>query len=1243
MDDKLFLKLKEKRDELKRRPTDGGRTPLVCNDAALNELARLKPKTKEELLYVSGLGKTFADKYGDEFMRILSDYHAERKTTSEIMLPKVREVLKSLENRLVNINKRNRLLYMPKLSARFGIDLASDDGLYGLKLLDFIKKQDGAARLKILDLTQGDSAENEKRYKEFKTLMRESERSKRESGESTLYIGYPFVQGKMSGENFNVRAPLALFPVQLMINADNVCIKMDTDKDALYNSALILTHFKFSGKNEVVPNNTVEEFKPSEFLDDLTQFFDSYGISIKRGEGGEVKKFQEYGSAQFPKYRGGQYEMVQNVVLGKFSLYSSALQQDFKQLIEGGRINDLLNELLRSVDDADIYSDSEEKGEMPAIAPPSERDLNYINELNISQENAIYNINNNNRLVMQGPPGTGKSQAITSMIADFVNKGKNVLMVSQKKAALDVIYSRLGKLSKYAVMLSDVKNKEYFYDQLYRIFTAEEKAAFDINKFNKISDEIDGGLKKLDAVADRLYYDTGYGAPMYKIYDENLYDKFQSANSDELKIFSSNIVSQLLEYGYAEIKEMRDYFDNDKLLSACVDYYDLAGAFPWLSQTNENYSRIEISGILKEIDGFVDAYAHYKAKSPIGRLFSKGKYKKALKPIMKRFFAAYDRNLFKFFLKNPTVLYNGFKEYERFRSLKIVFDELSERHKLYFGCLYNVFANKNTPIVELNREIKDYAAYYYITKFENENREVLSALETFDITVRDISNKLAAKKEESRKRLSDTLIGDYNANIALSKRKGEMLRVIESKRKWSISRFVNKFNFELFKGLRIWLMTPEVVSEVLPLDNGLFDLVIFDEASQIYIEKGVPSIARAKKVVIAGDHKQLRPSSLGEGRMDYDDVGEDDSELNAALEEESLLDLARFRFPEVLLNYHYRSKYEELIAFSNYAFYKGRLNISPNNVQPSSPPISVHKVENGLWEDRCNLAEAEATVALLKKYLYMQKRTQTLGVITFNSSQRDLIQDLLDKECLADAKFSKAYSMEINRTQNGEDVGLFVKNIENVQGDERDVIIFSLAYAKNKAGKVVRSFGWLNQSGGENRLNVAVSRAKEKIHIVTSIVPSELKVDDLKNEGPRAFKKYLEYAYAVSDDNREVAREVLRSFGNFNTRTYEYNDDFVLEVFRSLHAMGLNVEQNVGIGGYKIDLAIKDDDGNYLLGIECDSNLYNRSCISRERDVHRQRYLESRGWKMHRVWSCHWWHNKNAQLKKILAAASIEL
>ena len=373
---------------------------------------------------------------------------------------------------------------------------------------------------------------------------------------------------------------------------------------------------------------------------------------------------------------------------------------------------------------------------------------------------------------------------------------------------------------------------------------------------------------------------------------------------------------------------------------------------------------------------------------------------------------------------------------------------------------------------------------------------------------------------------------------------------------------------QLFKGIRIWLLTPEAVSDIIPMEMGLFDLLIFDEASQMYVEKGIPSIYRAKKVVVAGDHKQLRPSSLGTGRVSYEEDDDDEEAINGALEEESLLDLARARYDSILLNFHYRSKYEELIAFSNYAFYGGKLYVSPNILKPERPPIEVFKVD-GLWEDRHNEAEADKVVDILKEVFATRKDRETIGIITFNVSQRDLINDKIDDYAATDPIFAAVLAQESKRYDNGEDVGLFVKNIESVQGDERDIIIFSVGYAKNEEGRFMQRFGWLNMQGGENRLNVAISRAKKKIYIVNSFEPEELQVENLKCEGPKILQKYLKYARAVSSDNMELAHTILQSFvppSELMADDEDIESPVMDKVYTALIRKGYTVEKNIGIG-----------------------------------------------------------------------------
>ena len=342
-----------------------------------------------------------------------------------------------------------------------------------------------------------------------------------------------------------------------------------------------------------------------------------------------------------------------------------------------------------------------------------------------------------------------------------------------------------------------------------------------------------------------------------------------------------------------------------------------------------------------------------------------------------------------------------------------------------------------------------------------------------------------------------------------------------------------------------------------------------------------------------------------------------------------------------MLQYHYRSKYEELIAFSNYAFYEKKLMVTSMARCEEKKPIERIKIENGEWINKRNENEANEVIKLIKSILKTRKNNETLGVITFNSSQMDFIEFMIDKEKMKDIDFSRKMQEEENRTDNGENIGFFVKNIETVQGDERDIIIFCIGYAKGADGRVHNQFGWLNQDGGENRLNVAISRAKQKIYVVTSIEPEELDVSETKNNGPKLLRKYLEYVRYLSNNDVEGAEMLLLSLLDENNDELEQNSiwfdsPFEEEVYEALKSKGYNVETQYGVGGYKIDLVIKNVDGSNLLGIECDGMLYHSSKSARERDYHRQKYLESRGWDIYRIWSSNWWNNPNREIEKII-------
>jgi len=414
----------------------------------------------------------------------------------------------------------------------------------------------------------------------------------------------------------------------------------------------------------------------------------------------------------------------------------------------------------------------------------------------------------------------------------------------------------------------------------------------------------------------------------------------------------------------------------------------------------------------------------------------------------------------------------------------------------------------------------------------------------------------------------------------------ELNHQVTKKRKvWPIRKLLENYSEDVFSLIPCWMASPEAVSAIFPMEAGLFDLVIFDEASQCYAEYGLPAAYRGKQVVVAGDSKQLSPSDLYKVRYEQK-VEEDD--IAVALEVASLLDLAEQSLDQYQLSGHYRSLSLDLIDFSNHHFYKDSLRLLPdfNLINKQEPGISYIKTE-GVWKQNTNLVEAEKVVELVSE---LAKTGKSLGVVTFNFYQQQLIQEALEAANITTE-------------------GLFVKNIENVQGDERDIIIFSMGYAPDEKGKISANFGSLNASGGENRLNVAITRAREKIYFITSLWPSQLQTDNAANQGPRLLKAYLQYAQEVSEGNykpKPLTTDKFRSNWLLKDRLARLRPELQKELPFS-------------------DLTIKEE-GVYKGLILTDDDLYHRSKSSKEPHAYLPLLLRLKNWPVRRIYSREYWN-----------------
>ena len=1229
MNQNLLRELTNLRDRLKNNSgIQTGRVATICSDKALLSLAEKEPRSLNEMLLIDGVGKTFVDNYGDQFLEIIEKYHQNDVHTMGIQMDdRKANLLKELEKNLVDISKRNKLLYLAKSSAKHAQDLY--DGSYDVRDLIFGK---------VNSILICDRDSNPTKYTRISGIIKEANRDIREKGRNDLYIGYPFVKGRIYGDRFDVRAPLVLIPIIAEKKTDSITISLDDDRDVLYNNTLILTHYKLNNVRKPLPAPEMEEVNGSTFIGDILDHYRSEGMNIRiPGDNVGLIEFQEYKADEFPKYDMGEMYLENVATIGKFTIISNSIHRDYDRMIESNEINELIDHLLDSPEIDDSISGFTEDKETQK-EPLKESDIVYINSLNASQERVLKTIDIEDEVVIHGPPGTGKSQTIASLIVDSVNKGRTVLMVSEKKTALDVIHSRLGTLSKYAIQIDDIGDKESFYKKMDDIINMRitEKNPCDIAA---ISEAIDSRIRSLETLANRMYSPDDFGIEPYKLFHFDI----RCDTTDDVQYQIHRTISSdpnIRGMRFDELQSAHERFSDTKVSESADRYIQYMSECPVLKEFGKGMNGFDVRAMQERTTELSKEVETWKNKFILLRLLGKRGIRKKAEEYASKYLPRgnHKESADRILESGTDDIEHALQDYDDFLMREDVYESLNDIEKMYFDTLTTI--RTHIPdIDEANVGLYKQTIGWHMEDFRANNRNVLKTIDQFDDIIKEVTELTERKRAMSIEMTDSILQRHLVTNIINQESKAgkEIRRRVEQKRKKSVHTFMSMFPAQLFNGIKIWLMTPEVVSEIVPFEKGRFDLVIFDEASQMYREKGLPAIYRSKKVVIAGDDKQLRPSSLFKGR--FDSISEDDDEeevQDAILEETSLLDLAKSKYKPVLLDYHYRSKYEELINFSNYAFYKARLYVSPNVTQPDEPPIKMHIVD-GVWADRSNKAEAFKVVELVKDFFARRMNNETIGIITFNIEQRDLVEKLLENECAVDPAFAAEYETEIVRKENGEDVGLFIRSIENVQGDERDEIIFSVGYAKDSDGRFRRNFGSLSVEGGENRLNVAITRSKKRIQVVTSMNPKDFDVSGLTHRGPFILKKYLEYSYAISNGDYDSVKRILNSFHDEQNpgNTVRFDSKFEEEVYDALMEKGLLVDTQIGVGGYSIDLAVKKD-GRYVLGIECDGKLYHSSATARERDYHRQKYLESRGWIIHRIWSTNWWADRSREIEKIV-------
>lgn len=1182
----------------------------------------------------------------------------------------------------------------------------------------------------------------------IRTLYREAEAEKKENGLYNIKVAAYFGEGKFN-DGSKVRAPLSFIAVELILKNNTWCIKKSDYAGFISNEVLQFSAIKC---NQVdIKNHKMTIIEPENCMDEILKYYEDNGLSINRDEvcDTEFKSLKKIKAKDYDTFEKGKIKVKQYLVLGDFPL-SNSIYEDYSKLISENRVNKQISNLFGDENESASENELEE-----TVTQSKETDFYYMSELDYSQEIAILNAGKHSNLVIFGPPGTGKSQTITNIIADSLAKGKRVLMVSQKRAALDVIYNRLGSIQDKAVLIHDANiGKKEFYAKNVRLFEKfETKYGVEFHYKNrreqispeghllaksdikKLSKDIDAFVDEMNLVYEFLYTKNIHGFTGQEMLLKSIDSSELSSNDPKLnkvrRLFKKLVYNKLSIEDIVLIQEKQK---DIRSIDSLREYNELGHKHPLLTNLNSKYNEFDALEVIDSFDNITllfekfDSILSDEDKNGFNEWMNnlnENEFDDKLNVKMK---SEYDvlispsvtgiMRMLKMLFQRKKLLQlesENLKKYEEiYKNKKSDVESIrANRNELLIeiGKLSSYFENQFIESVKrdaLNRTLPinigefkkasdNFTRYKELEKehsklFDGEKKiieelvhweydstdlqVIVESLEKLYYTTELIEMKISGSLEKYKSYINSHKKSTKNVNELMTRKREltknlieikwdkkflevskeyeyrELKRISSLKRKVRSVRESFNAHRELLNALYpCVLLGPEMVSSILPLEENYFDVVIFDEASQMFVEEAIPTLYRGKKVIVAGDDKQLRPNSAFKSKTASDDSFEefDDDELlvDAALEQESLLDLAKVTYRPTSLMFHYRSRAEELINFSNHAFYGGKLKTVPNQHDLSkSPPIKRVFVENGNWLNRANHEEALEVVKLIKEILKTRKENETIGVITFNITQKDAIEDLLEVEMLKNPEFNIQLTAEQNRTDEEEDISLFVKNIENVQGDERDIIIFSTGYAKDENGRLARRFGSLSQDGGENRLNVAISRAKKQIYVVTSFEPEELNVENVKNRGPKLFKQYLQYIRLVSNGQLSQAKTFLGEISKVTSvqEGDHFDSDFEIEVCDAIRDMGYTVLTQVGASGYKIDLVVYDErTSRYVLGIECDGATYHSSKSAKENDIYRQKFLESRGWKIFRIWSTDWWSNRGNVLSELDRVLKLEL
>lgn len=1135
-------------------------------------------------------------------------------------------------------------------------------------------------------LFEDDQAQLVNITKSLENLINQTEAIESEKGINTFGFGYPLLIRRDQADNKLTVAPILIWSLRIKRTKEfNTWEIKRNEDDPIYINEVLINHLNNDSKVSIdqISSEMMDDglIGKDDLLDICVNLINTINSSTPENIHEVLTQKMDLVKSIPDKKHYEKLPITSNNSLidfsGLFSIFEVQKQNiidDYGNLIE-------LEGLSIDLDDMD---------DDHSFQPISSIDTDP------SQQSILHALESERNILIQGPPGTGKSQSLTAVLVNALENHKKTIVVCEKRTALEVLHNSLNEkgLGDHCVLIKDiVKDRRVAVDSVreridkasynrYYYTASKEPLERAIDKTKSIIESINKHHNKIDEklLDDKNWTDTiGILLSEYKSNKENFKIEYDKSNFKYTSQEFHELVNVIQEgqriYDIYKNFENRSFLNPQKLIgdnSFLIEEEIHEDFEAYLTSLKGKKS--DIQRILKSNKGNKDLFNYKKTETWYYKLFSI--FSKPKSNTLKD-----QKQLYNLCLKlSERISADGWvsRKINNINSYIIIqeIENIIKSKEDYFNCDENAFLAEYNWVNFCNSLSEDQLKLVQRLKYKKDWRKIF-VIYYLDCLLKNFANNNLPLNDEDYKLYNSSLsdigkeqikyINQYwfaaqmeaassfeskhsNLSVAnlFNKKSGP-------KHKRHSLRQIVKYDLDLFSTFfPIILTTPDVCSNLFKGTNKYFDIVLFDEASQLRIEDNLPALLKGKQIIVAGDKHQMPPSNYFSKIFDgtIEDV-EDDEEDEIQIDHddilstcESLLEFAyELNFNKKYLDFHYRSRHPFLIDFSNHAFYEKRLQPLPNKHEYI--PIKYIPV-GGTYSTHNNEREAEAVLSLLEHNIHKLSNGEypSVGIATFNIAQRNLIKSkLIERQ-----KFDQ-YAEFNEKIIELEEQGLFVKNLENIQGDECDVLILSTTYGVGADGKFAQRFGPINHSKGYKLLNVIITRAKHKIYVCSS-VPEEVFLNykqhlvSGENNRRAVFFAYLAYAKAVSEENEELRQSILNALlenssekSNIDIFNPALESPFEEEVYNALleHFEENKLIPQLQFAGFRIDIVYDPKiKGAPRIAIECDGAAYHSSREAYLHDYYRQKILEEHGFIFHRIWSPNWWRNPKRETETLV-------